>query len=384
MNTVSTIGPDQLNQLVERAKQGDKAAFQSLVAKMTSPVCAIALAITKNIQDSKDVSQLVFIKMWQQLGELKNNDSLLPWLRQTTRYTALNYIRDNKSTAKFDSDDATLEHLLQQVCEQPHSDQQLIKQQQNQLIRHLIDQLPSESREIVILYYREEQNSHAVAQLLDISDATVRKRLQRVRAILKQQLLDKYGKLIYTTAPIGLYSTFALTAMASSPAAATGIGYGAASASHTSWLGKLIMSLGGAGLGAILAVFANSMAIKQTLKHVDNSQDQRVLIKLKRVGNIWIVLCCALLWLSYEYSHGWLLPVITYTLFLVGLIYIIRNTNRISFANLTRQAKLDAKLERKLRRAKIGNIVGWIVGVGGGSAGLIYGLYVSGRFAQLF
>ena len=74
--------------------------------------------------------------------------------------------------------------------------------------------------------------------------------------------------------------------MASSPAAATGIGYGAASASHTSWFGKLIMSLGGAGLGAILAVFANSMAIKQTLKHVDNSQDQRV---YNQTENEWVI-----------------------------------------------------------------------------------------------
>ena len=51
---------------VELAKQGDKTAFTSLVSEVSSTVHAIALAMSKDLQDAKDISQLVFIKMWQQ------------------------------------------------------------------------------------------------------------------------------------------------------------------------------------------------------------------------------------------------------------------------------------------------------------------------------
>ena len=65
----------------------------------------------------------------------------------------------------------------------------------------LIDGLPEDSREIVLLYYREEQSSQQVAELLGLSDANVRKKLSRVRELLKDQLLSRYGNLLLSTAP---------------------------------------------------------------------------------------------------------------------------------------------------------------------------------------
>ena len=60
-----------INEYIERAKQGDESAFQEIVSYVGGTVSAIALAVTHDLQDSKDVSQLVFIKLWQQLNSLK-------------------------------------------------------------------------------------------------------------------------------------------------------------------------------------------------------------------------------------------------------------------------------------------------------------------------
>ena len=98
-------------------------------------------------------------------------------------------------------------------------------QQQNKVLAHLLEQLPLDTREIVILYYREEQNSRAVAQLLDINVATVRKRLQRVRAQLKQDLLKQYGKILLATAPVGLSSSLAISALSATQATAATLAY---------------------------------------------------------------------------------------------------------------------------------------------------------------
>lgn len=372
-----------LAETVELAKYGNKTAFQQLVKHVNNTVGAIALAITHDLQDSNDVSQLVFIKMWQQLSQLKNNDSLLPWVRQTTRYTAINYIRDSKKQRYCHYSDDAIERMLEQVCDGQQQDELLIKQQQNELVANLLEKLPGETREILILYYREEQNSRAVASLLEISESLVRKRLQRVREQLKEQVLAKYGRVLFATAPVGLTTSMALIAMTSPPAAATSLGY-VATSNQTGWLGKAIAFLGGAGLGGIIAVMSNNLAMKQTLKNIDNEADISILTTYKNQSNIWMIFSCILLWLSYEFSNGWLMPVLSYGLFLLGLTIFINATNKITIENLLRQADKDKNINRKISRHKIVCIIGWTAGVGGGTLGLLLGLYQAGRFSSLF
>lgn len=298
------------------AQKGDKKAFSSLVGALTNTVHAIALAITKDLQHSHDVSQLVFIKIWQQLGELKNSNSLLPWVRQITRYTAINFIRDNKRQNETLCDDETFESLLDSLCnEEISQDKSLISAQQNRVLNHLIDQLPDESREIVLLYYHEEYDSTAVAHLLGLTTSTVRKRLQRVRELLKTQILEKYGRVIFSTAPVGLSATLTLTATSASPVAAATLSY-QAGISQSHWFIKLFYILGGVGIGAFFGVLANSFGINRDIKNLDNQKDINALQRLKHYGNLCIITCALALTASYQWTQGWLMPVITYSLFI--------------------------------------------------------------------
>ncbi len=374
---------DAINHYVGLAKQGDKAAFTALLAKVSNTVSSIALAITKNVQDSEDVCQLVFIKMWQQLEQLNNNDSLLPWIRQVTRYTALNFIRDKKTSRQQSIDNEAVENMLELACDSEQHDTALIKAQQNMLIKNLLDKLPDETREIVLLYYREESNSRVVADLLDLNEATVRKRIQRARDVIKESILAKYGKVILATAPFGLVSVFATTAMTASPVAASTFAYSAVS-KNSHWLSKLIVSLGGAAIGGVLAIVANSFAINKVLKHIDNQTDIDTLKRIKWRSNLLIAFTSLLFGLSYIYSDGWLFPVLTYALFIAGLVVNVTATNRISIENLERQAKVNPRAGKQIKRTRFWCVVGWILGGGGGTLGLLYGLYMSGRFVVLF
>jgi uncharacterized membrane protein YfcA len=90
---------------------------------------------------------------------------------------------------------------------------------------------------------------------------------------------------------------------------------------------------------------------------------------------------CLMLWLSYEFSSGWLFPILSYSLFIAGLVIFINATNKITKQNLLRQAESDSRIHQKIKRQKLAGILGWLFGVGGGSLGLLYGLYQAGRFA---
>lgn len=383
-STTIALQGESLEHWVEKAKRGDEQAFTKLVEGALNTVNAIALSITKDLSDSHDVTQQVFIKMWHQLDQLQNSQSLMPWLRQITRYTAYNYLRDNKKNKWVPKEDAEIETLLSDVCDNTDSyDKTLIKNQQSTLIRHLIEQLPDESREVVVLYYREDNNSSTVAKLLGISESSVRKKLQRARQVIKEQILTKYGQVIFATGPISMVSLFTTVAMTSSPVAAATLSTGTATG-NANWFIKLLSGLGGALLGGIIAIIANTFAMKYIMKHIDNSEDIHQLKRIKFRSNLIIIITCILFSLSYSYSKGWLFPVLTYSMFIAGLVVHISAANKISFANLGRKAKTDSRAAKQLARDKLTSRLGWILGLGGGTFGLLFGLYTSGRFDVLF
>ena len=110
ISTNLVLSDQKLNLLkdVELSRKGDQQAFGRLVNQTRNLVSSIALSIVKDLDNSENVAQQVFIGVWQNMSELKNSSSFLPWLRQMTCYKALNFLRDNKTHQKVDGEEADL------------------------------------------------------------------------------------------------------------------------------------------------------------------------------------------------------------------------------------------------------------------------------------
>lgn len=312
----------------------------------------------------------MFIHIWQQLNTLQNPASFLPWVRQITRYRAFNYLRDNKITNRVGGEEA--HELLQQFSSGSELSDQLVREQQNQIMAAFIDQLLQDSREIVLLYYREDQNSQQVAKLLDISEANVRKKLQRVRELLKEQLLAKYGKLILTTAPgLGLTTAVctALTAISPPVAAATT----ASAASSSSGISKFAALLGGAMLGALAGVVGVIAGMHLPIKRAENQTQKQQLISLRNKAVVWVIASGLLLTASYELTQGAIAPILAFAAFISGLALLNIKVWRL----LSPQFKQHGK--QVYYKNLFWCLFGTLAGYGGGFAGVIIGLINSGR-----
>ena len=88
------------------AQHGDESAFNRLVAASRNTIASIALAITRDLDASEEITQQVFINCWQKLHTLKNAASFLPWVRQSARYAAYNYLRDNRLADRVGGEEA--------------------------------------------------------------------------------------------------------------------------------------------------------------------------------------------------------------------------------------------------------------------------------------
>lgn len=190
------------------AARGDQTAYGRIVVACQNTVTAIALAITRDVGASEDIAQEAFLKAWQQLDRLKNTASFLPWLRQITRNLARDHLRANHGRPLTGE---SAEIAIGMAADpSPSPAEQLLLTEEEIAATDIISALPEDSRETLLLFYREGQSSQQVAELLGLSDAAVRKRLSRARASVREEMLARFGDFARASAP---GAAFALVVM---------------------------------------------------------------------------------------------------------------------------------------------------------------------------
>ncbi|RUO66961.1 RNA polymerase sigma factor [Idiomarina ramblicola] len=349
-----------LTQHVEKAQAGNKPAFAEIVQRTQNLVTSVALAIVHDVKASEDIAQEAYILAWQKMKQLKRAQSFLPWLRQTTRHCAYQWLEKEKHNHRQRQQplDEELDHLM--ATEQPDTD--LTEQQRQNIIAQALSRLPDDSRDIVMLYYREQKSSEHVAELLGIDAATVRKRLSRARKSLAEDLLNRVGKAALLSAPslsVTAILSSALT-FGSPPAAAAGLSATGALSSGVKWLAVI----GVAALGLFAALAGLFIGSHQAQKYAETTQAKQHLLRLRNRAAVFLVIIGGLFFASYEVDPGWILPLITYSLLVVGIMYY------------------QVQVQRHVNTSKSkrwGCYLGAILGFGGGGISFIAGLIMSGR-----
>lgn len=250
---------DTLDRELPAAAKGCQQSYGRIVLACQNTVTAIALAITRDVQASEDIAQEAFIKGWQQLNQLHNPASFLPWLRQITRNLARDWLRANRGRPL--SGEAAEIAISMAADPGPSAPDYLQRVEEELAAEEIISALPEDSRETLLLYYREGQRSQQVADLLGLSDAAVRKRLSRARASVREEMLRRFGEFARGSAPGAAFATTVVSmVMIAAPGTAsaaillgTGVGVGGSKLG----LGGASLS-GGAAMGSLSAAASQS------------------------------------------------------------------------------------------------------------------------------
>lgn len=289
------------------ARNGDHAAYGRIVAACQNAVTAVALAITRDVGASEDIAQEAFLNAWQHLERLHSPDSFLPWLRQITRNLARDHLRKYRNKPL---DGANAELAMAMAADPgPQPMQQLLEDEHEATAAELIAALPEDSRETLLLFYREGQSSQQVAALLGVTDAAVRKRLSRARQLVRDDLIKRFGEFARDSAPSAAFTTAVVTTLgiASKPgtaAAATvvgsaGIGIGGSLA------GKSLASMLGMGsvIGGSIAggALAAHLTRRYLLAFADTLEERNALLR-----RYWIYMAVTLPLMLAAFAVVWL------------------------------------------------------------------------------
>jgi len=155
---------DTLDHELPAAAAGCQHAYGRIVQACQNTITAIALAITGDRAASEDIAQEAFVRGWQQLHQLRSPSSFLPWLRQITRNLARDWLRAQRGRPM--SGEAAELAISMAADPAPDSLDRLARLEEEVAAEDIISSLPADSREVLLLYYREGQRSQQVAALL--------------------------------------------------------------------------------------------------------------------------------------------------------------------------------------------------------------------------
>ena len=371
----------QLQQPLAAARDGDRDAFACVVGLCQNSITAIALSIVHDVPASEDIAQEAFLSAWRNLKRLQNPTSFLPWLRQITRNLARDHLRSGRVGPRPVED---AESLIAQVADpRPDPCRQLLDDERRVAAAELIAALPDDSREVLLLYYREGQRSRQVAELLGLSDAAVRKRLSRARANVQSGMLARFADFARDSAPSAAFTTVVAStlAVASPPAAAFGV-LGAAAAGGAKTLGQVLVGAAGSiALGSIAAFAGIWLGLRSQLRGALDATERLALIRSAVVCSLASLGFIVGITLVATKTRGWLWPTVMTAIFMGTVFWqamvVQPRAMRRRHAHEASQDPLKAAQDRRRerRRARIGLGLGLVCGV----AGLLAGLLASGR-----
>jgi RNA polymerase sigma factor (sigma-70 family) len=238
------------------ARAGDAAAYTRLVSATQNVVTSVALAITRDISASEDIAQETYLSAWERLGKLRDARSFLPWLREIARNRAIDHLRRQRLHEQATNTLEGLLHTLSETRDDPAI--RWDRDQDAQLLTLALAEVPDDCREVLLLYYREGQSTRQVAELLGLHESAVRKRVQRARDSVRQEVMRLLGNAAQRSAPgLGLaMAVQASLALRPEIASAAIAGTGGVKAALKFGLGAL------GGLGASILVVLGGIFVE--------------------------------------------------------------------------------------------------------------------------
>lgn len=179
-----------INQAIEKAKQGDQAAYTFILDHHWNEVYNFMLKKTKNEIDAEDVSIQTFSKAFEQLERYNPQFGFNTWLISIAKNTHIDLIRKRKSekTLDIDHNDPIYTNL---VDESPGIEDQLIYEQNLITLKNYIRQLKPHYQEIIMLRYFQELSYNEIAEKLDEPLNNVKVKLLRAKRLLTELITRK-------------------------------------------------------------------------------------------------------------------------------------------------------------------------------------------------
>lgn len=150
--------------------------------KYSQELMNISYGYTKNRDDSFDVIQNVFYKLFNSNKSFKTDNDEKYWLIRVTINESISILRRRKKEILVDEN--TMDVVSEEIADKD-------KELKLEKLSLLVKKLPKNYKSVIILFYYDSLSIKEIKDILNISESAVKKRLERARDILRKRMGDE-------------------------------------------------------------------------------------------------------------------------------------------------------------------------------------------------
>lgn len=172
--------------LIRALKHGQRGALDRTISRYSGYVASVvrtALGTRATHEDVEEIVSDVFVSLWRAAERLDDErDSLKSYLGTIARHAAIDRLRQLKPESPLPEDDI----LIADEADGPEAT--LLRRNAAETLRILLDDMAADDREIFVRFYYYRQTVREIAQIISMNESTVKARLSRGRAKLRERL----------------------------------------------------------------------------------------------------------------------------------------------------------------------------------------------------
>ena len=178
----------EIKELVSGAKKGSQKAFNKLYDLTKNDIWFTCISLLKNEENAKDVMQETYITAFLKLETLENEDKFCPWLRMTAVNKSKDYL---KGKVEYQIEDEVLTNEVE-TNEVMLPEEYITNNSKREIILQLMSDTLTHSQYVtVFLFYFDELSISEISEVLEVSEGTVKSRLNSSRKKMKTAI-EKY------------------------------------------------------------------------------------------------------------------------------------------------------------------------------------------------
>jgi RNA polymerase sigma-70 factor (ECF subfamily) len=179
-------------ELIASAIRGAEDGFEALVRRYQRPITGYIFRMLGDYEASLDVSQEVFIKVYNSLSRYSSDYKFSTWLYRIAHNAAIDHMRRNSvSPQSLETENADGTYQLQIESPNPTPEQDRERSEWRTEIEKVVKRLPSAYRELILLRHSQDLSYDEIAEVTGLPLGTVKNRLFRAREMMREIFVER-------------------------------------------------------------------------------------------------------------------------------------------------------------------------------------------------
>ena len=174
--------------LVVRSRRGDRAAFEELVRRTARLLFAHLYLKTSDVHKTEDLVQETYLLAWRSIADLDDPKTFRAWLTTIANSSLIDSVRRDARKKRKSGPRASEDELLGAADAKPTPEQSAAEPDERRRVLSLLQNLPAEYREPLMLRYLGGADYETIGRQLAISNGSLRGLLQRGMKMLRDQI----------------------------------------------------------------------------------------------------------------------------------------------------------------------------------------------------